>query len=172
MSLNAISHKHEIYHALTQVLTNDRNIQGNRSNGVITDSKTRSWHERKKLSLTSAKILIVEDDEISQVALSWMLSSLGCNSIIAKSGRQAIEMYENDFDLIFLDIGLPDVTGVGVCMAIRSQEHLKHIPIIAITACEEMKDECLAVGVDEFVAKPLSLDKCEEILLRWLGGNN
>jgi len=113
-------------------------------------------------------ILIVEDNKIVQANIKNMVLSFGCEVSVADTGHEAIEMYQKNHDLIFLDIYLPDMTGFGVYMAIRSQESIRHIPIIAITADENKKDECLAIGFDEFIVKPLSKQKCQEILIRWL----
>lgn len=168
MSLTATNNKQNENSALPQALLVEQYLQDDKGNGKKINSKTSSLKQNKKLDFSSAKALIVEDEEVSQAALSSMLISLGCRISIAKTGRQAIDMYKDNYDIIFLDIGLPDVTGVGVCMAIRSQEHFKHTPIIAITAHEEMKEECLAVGIDEFITKPLTPGKCKEILVRWL----
>lgn len=172
MSLTATNNKQNKKNVLPQTLIVEQYFQNDKSNGKKRNLKTRLSTQNKKLAFTSAKVLIVEDEEISQVVLSSMLLSLGCKINVAKTGRQAIDMYQDNYDIIFLDIGLPDVTGLGVCMAIRSQEHLKHTPIIALTAHAEMKEECLAVGIDEFITKPLTLAKCKEILVRWLSARN
>lgn len=118
---------------------------------------------------TVSKILVVEDDAVCATAIASMLQSFGFQVDIVKTGKEAISLFQNNYDLIFLDIGLPDMSGLGVCMAIRNQEQTKHTPIIAITANLEVKDECLSVGIDQFITKPMNLETCKSILQRWLG---
>ncbi len=118
------------------------------------------------------KILLVEDDIVALKILEANLMTLGCEIEIATNGQQAITMVANKYDLIFLDIGLPDISGLGVSLAIRSQEQNNHIPVIAITALnKDITNDCLSVGIDEVFIKPISLEQLKAILQRWLVGN-
>jgi CheY-like chemotaxis protein len=115
------------------------------------------------------KILLVEDSTVVQKIITQFLKILGCVVDIAADGHQAIAMYKNGYDLILLDIGLPGISGLGVSIAIRSQETLKRIPIVAITiSADSVRADCLSVGIDEVMQKPISLEQIKQILLRWL----
>ncbi len=114
------------------------------------------------------KILVVEDVEIAQKMAKITLVGLGCSVDVAEAGQKVLEMFkENEYDLIFMDIGLPDISGVEVTKEIRKIEDKKsHVPIVALTAnCDESyKTICLEAGIDDFMLKPLTKDNALTML--------
>lgn len=111
------------------------------------------------------KILLVEDNpiiqKINRIFLEWMCFDVD----IATTGKEALHYYENDYDLILLDIGLPDISGIEVCRTIRQNEQTQHIPIIALTAYGDfIKEECVNAGVDDFAVKPLLFDELHRLI--------
>lgn len=108
-------------------------------------------------------ILLVEDDRLNQKITQSMMLQLGYDLEIASTGEQAIDMFhQKKYDLVLLDIGLPDIDGVDLAKIFRREDktHSRHTPIIAITAHarESDKNNCLAAGMDEFVSKPIMMD--------------
>lgn len=118
----------------------------------------------------SSKILIVDDEYFSQVVSSGMLDRLGYQSDIATSGLHALAMIkEKSYDLILMDCMMPEVDGLETTARIRKYEishHKEETPIIAITAnaIRESREECISVGMNDFIAKPLQLDRLKSVL--------
>ena len=92
---------------------------------------------------------------------------LNCQVEVACDGKEALSMMCCEYDLIFLDIGLPDMKGTAVCRQIRSKKG-QHLPIIALTACDVFKEECYEAGCNEFVLKPIALPAFRRLLDKWL----
>jgi len=102
------------------------------------------------------RILIVEDEASFSEALAFLLTKEGFETAIAEDGRQAINMFNADgADLILLDLMIPEVSGVEVCRAIRTQSQ---VPIIMLTAKDAEIDKVvgLELGADDYVTKPYS----------------
>lgn len=114
-------------------------------------------------------ILVVEDAEIAQRAARSAIESLGHKVDVAKTGAEAIGCCrEQHYDLIFMDLGLPDMDGFTVTETLHNQGNgAKFItPIIALTVhdTEEFKVNTRQVGMSDFIAKPLTTEKIEEVI--------
>ena len=102
------------------------------------------------------KILIVEDETSFSEAISFLLGKEGFESEIAENGRVALELFKNNhYDLILLDLMIPEVSGIDVCRAIRTTSP---VPIIMLTAKDSEVDKVvgLELGADDYVTKPYS----------------
>ncbi len=102
------------------------------------------------------KILIVEDEISFSEAISFLLGKEGFESQIAENGRVALELFKkNHYDLILLDLMIPEVSGIDVCRAIRTTSP---VPIIMLTAKDSEVDKVvgLELGADDYVTKPYS----------------
>ncbi|MSO16852.1 MAG: response regulator transcription factor [Candidatus Planktophila sp.] len=102
------------------------------------------------------KILIVEDETSFSEAISFLLGKEGFDSEIAENGRIALELFKkNHYDLILLDLMIPEVSGIDVCRAIRTTSL---VPIIMLTAKDSEVDKVvgLELGADDYVTKPYS----------------
>jgi two-component system alkaline phosphatase synthesis response regulator PhoP len=118
------------------------------------------------------KVLVVDDEPHILLILEKVLKKHGCDVYKAENGEKALKIlkHQNDFDIIILDIMMPDVNGIEVCRHIRSNPELKDKPIIMLTADrdERDKEECLNMGVKEYITKPFSpkslAARIEEIL--------
>ncbi len=105
--------------------------------------------------MAKKKILIVEDErKISEVVKSY-LEMEGFTAVIAETGNEALQRIKEDFDLIILDLMLPDIDGETICSSIRE---FSDIPIIMLTAksSEEERIKGLGIGADDYVVKPFS----------------
>ncbi len=117
------------------------------------------------------KVLVVEDNPINQKITKIMLEQVGCRVDIADCGEKAIQKMDEDYDMVFMDIGLPDIDGFETTTQIRSlqQPRSKHTPIVAVTAhvFSEDRERCFQVGMDEVIAKPILREDLLSILNRW-----
>ena len=105
------------------------------------------------------RILLVEDNEINQVVAQSMLQEAGHTVVLSGNGRIALETLENEsFDIILMDVHMPEMDGFEATAAIREQELVSgaHIPIVALTANVMLEDQqrCLEAGMDAYVPKP------------------
>ena len=111
----------------------------------------------------------MEDNSIAQKIARSLLRQIGCHVDLAENGHKVLELWKNnEYDLIFMDIGLPDIDGYEVTHHIRVQEltNENHIPIIALTAhnSEDNKKRCIEAGMSAVLTKPLTMKKCTDIL--------
>lgn len=117
-----------------------------------------------------ARVLVVEDNLINQKVASALLQQLGCVVDIVDNGEAALRKFQDGYDLIFLDIGLPDMDGFAVGAKMRElEEEGEHIPIVALTAHVFAQDRkrCFDVGMDEVMAKPVMREDLIAVLRRW-----
>ncbi len=120
-------------------------------------------------------VLVVEDNEINQVVAQRLLEKLGCKVDVAADGLEALYTWRaNTYDLIFMDCQMPGMDGYEVTRAIRSEPAGSKIPIVALTAnaFQEDIDRCLAAGMTDHIAKPVSAAGLLEVLERYLGGQH
>lgn len=118
----------------------------------------------------SRDILLVEDNHFNQMLAIELLEKLIENPriLIAGNGREAIELAANkQFDLIFMDVKMPVMDGFAATKAIRATGNTT--PVIALTAnaTPEEREKCLAIGMDDYLSKPISLALLEEKIRFW-----
>ena len=118
------------------------------------------------------RILVAEDDGISQEVTGLLLTEVGLVFDIAKDGMAALRMASQcHYDLILMDMQMPDMDGLAATRAIRRMPgHNAMVPILAMTAnaFAEDRDQCLAAGMNDFVSKPADPDTLYDTLLKWL----
>ena len=107
---------------------------------------------------SSLRILVVEDDRICQKLATAVLERSGHIVTIAENGRAAVKQVEvTSFDLILMDVMMPEMDGLEATRIIRRREKetgARVVPIVAVTAASD-RESCLAAGMDEFIAKPI-----------------
>ncbi len=127
-------------------------------------------HDKELLDWSEKTILIVEDDEYSFKFLETTFSETEINIIYANCGEDALKAFKNtpNIDLILMDIQLPDKDGLQVTKEIRKVN--KKIPIIAQTAfaMSEDKNNCIIAGCNDYISKPIILDKLLEMVKCYL----
>lgn len=129
---------------------------------------------REELAKTSFNpyILLVEDDLIVQQIHRRKLEDFGCTVDSAVNGKEALDKCKNQYNLIVMDWGLPDLDGITVCKQIRKYEsnnHLSHVPIVMITAylqTSEMHQTCSNAGINQVFEKPIIDDDTWTNLLK------
>jgi len=120
---------------------------------------------------TNSNILVVEDDKIAQMAIKYLIKEIENSVDVADTGKKAIELLKkNEYDLIFMDIGLPDINGIEVAQLIRT-ELKKVMPIIALTAHNDKnkRNICIQKGMNDFIEKPITKEKILIIIKKYLG---
>lgn len=132
-------------------------------------SKLNVSTETKINTKALAQILLVEDQEIAAQVVKKMLSNMNCAVELVKDGNTAFAKAKTgSYDLIFMDIGLPDISGHEVTKLIREWESAldKHTPIVALTAHVDTEDKqkCIEIGMDAVLSKPLMKDTAFDIL--------
>jgi CheY-like chemotaxis protein len=114
-------------------------------------------------------VLVAEDNAVNQQLAVRLLEQEGHSVAVAANGRQVLEALDRDsFDLLLIDIQMPEMDGFEATAAIRSSERItgEHLPIIAMTAYAMSgdRDKCLAAGMDGYVAKPIRKPELLEAL--------
>jgi two-component system sensor histidine kinase/response regulator len=124
-------------------------------------------------SAWGARVLLVEDSPVNLEVCVTILESMGCAVETATNGLHAIDRYAGgQFDLIFMDCQMPEMDGYDATTEIRRLEAISHrrTPIIALTGnvIEGARERCLAAGMDDYLAKPFTLDQMRAMLAVWL----
>jgi len=104
-------------------------------------------------------LLVVDDDAINRDVLTRRLTQQGHHVRTASSGQDALRlMREKDFDLVLLDVVMPDMDGYEVLHRIRSDDQLRHLPVIMISVVSEMQSvvRCIQAGAEDYLAKPFN----------------
>ena len=115
--------------------------------------------ELRNEAATTAKILVVDDNEQNLELLQAYLEELDCQTVTALDGLQALEVVAKDKpDLVLLDIMMPQMSGFEVCKRIKANPSTQDIPIIMVTALNEFGDieRGINSGTDDFVSKPVN----------------
>ncbi len=117
------------------------------------------------------KILLVEDNNVNQMVATRMLQRIGYIADIASNGREALEAVENiTYDLIFMDISMPEMDGLTACSLIRSNKELKRQPVIIAMTANAMhgdRENYLKVGMNDYISKPVNIDDLKIIIEKW-----
>jgi PAS domain S-box-containing protein len=117
-------------------------------------------------------ILVAEDNEINQKVILQQLMLLGLTADVVSNGLEALKLWASgDYGILFADLHMPKMDGYELTAAIRTSEGGKsHIPIIAFTAnaIKGEEDHCRAVGMDDYLSKPVQLVSLRKTLKKWL----
>ncbi|MFZ3285619.1 MAG: EAL domain-containing protein, partial [Telluria sp.] len=119
------------------------------------------------------RVLVAEDNRTNQMVAAGMLAMNGCACEFASNGREALEAVRNgDFDLILMDCSMPEMDGYEATAHIRAHEEGsgRRTPLVAMTANTQRGDaeKCLAAGMDDYLAKPITLVELRRKLEQWL----
>ncbi|HEX4044378.1 MAG TPA: response regulator [Gammaproteobacteria bacterium] len=130
--------------------------------------------DKAQHKLFHANLLLVEDNDIARNISKIILKQFGCEVQTTASGKEAFNLVmKNDYALMIVDIGLPDIQGDELTRMIREQEKAqgkKHLPIIGLTALtfDKTKEECLKAGMNMVIRKPLTYDATKDFLNQFL----
>jgi CheY-like chemotaxis protein/CHASE3 domain sensor protein len=131
----------------------------------------------REAALEGRRVLVVEDDARNIFALSSVLEPKGITVEIARNGREALQALAQSLkgpgrpiDLVLMDIMMPEMDGLTAMREIRRQGAWKKLPIIALTAkaMRDDQEQCLAAGANDYIAKPLDVDKLLSLVRVWM----
>jgi len=118
------------------------------------------------------RVLIVEDDVRNIFALTSVLEPRGAKVEIARNGKEALEHLSEKpgVDLVLMDVMMPEMDGLDATREIRKRRELQKLPIIALTAkaMADDRDNCLAAGANDYIAKPLDVDRLLSLARVWM----
>ncbi|WP_172656516.1 response regulator [Catenovulum maritimum] len=142
------------------------------SDAVFAQNITQPTDLNLGLRLVDKRILLVEDNPINQTIAQNLLSSEGAHVVVSSGGLQAIEELENsiiEFDLVLMDIQMPDMDGYETTRKIRSNYKFYDLPILALTSnvLNSDKIKCFEVGMNGHIAKPYELNTLVSMILQF-----
>lgn len=119
------------------------------------------------------RVLLAEDNPVNQALAHAMLKRLGLTVAVANDGKEALALAAaQPFDLVLMDCQMPVMDGYQATARLREREagRAEHLPVVALTAnvMEDDRNLCLAVGMDDYLAKPYTAAQLEQTLRRWL----
>jgi PAS domain S-box-containing protein len=127
--------------------------------------------EHQDRAFAGRRILVAEDEPVNQMVIEHLLEDVGLSVDLVEDGKAAVEkLAAADYDLVLMDMQMPEMDGLTATRAIRALPQKAHIPIIAMTAnaFDEDRERCFAAGMVDFIAKPYEPDLVLEKLRHWL----
>ena len=139
---------------------------------VVTPQSGIAAEQALRSEFATCRVLVAEDDWVNQeVALELLRETLNFTVDVAEDGGQALELaLRQRYDIILMDMQMPELDGLGATQAIREIPGFAETPIIAMTAnaFAEDRTRCLDAGMNDFIAKPVNPDHLFVIMLKWL----
>jgi len=127
--------------------------------------------ETEARQMSALRILIAEDNQVNQQVALGLLENLGYRADVAADGFEAVEMLRQyNYDLVFMDLQMPGMDGLSATSEIREMGGERgRVPIIAMTAnaMTSDRDACLAVGMDDYIAKPVNRRALAKLMDKW-----
>ena len=118
------------------------------------------------------RVLVAEDNAISRMLIGHQLRILGCDAVCVEDGEKAAAAWRNEsFSMLLTDLQMPNLDGFGLASVVRSATDRPRMPIVALTAenSPAEAEQCRAVGIDDCISKPITLDALQQVLEKWLG---
>ncbi|PXF59274.1 MAG: hybrid sensor histidine kinase/response regulator [Deltaproteobacteria bacterium] len=144
---------------------------------ILPDKKAEKSQRPETMELSGLRILLAEDNVVNQRMVTRILEKQRCTVTIAGTGKEAVSAFEKEqFDLILMDIQMPEMDGLAATLEIRQQSTINNqqstiqrVPIIAMTghATEEESEKCLEAGIDDFVSKPIKPGMVFDKIQKW-----
>jgi CheY-like chemotaxis protein len=121
----------------------------------------------------SLRVLLAEDNSVNQLLAKRMLEKRGHRVTVAANGREAlVALHKENYDLVFMDVQMPEMDGIEATLAIREMEKAggDHLPVIALTAHAMKGDQerCMAAGMDAYLSKPIRPQELDNLLGKYI----
>lgn len=116
------------------------------------------------------KILVAEDNPINQTLAEMVLGKLGYKIELAGNGKEALEKIRaTAFDLVFMDVQMPEMDGLEATESLRKQDSLKQPIVIAMTAfaMQSDKEKCIEAGMNDYISKPIRIEDIQSLIIKW-----
>jgi len=166
-TLDGVLRKPFTYSGLFDAVMNALGGQYPKKSRLIDESLFPTFHDRQ----LEGTVLLVEDNAINQQVVQEMLESLGLQVETATNGQEAVDMVDlKKYDLVLMDIDMPTMDGYKATELIRKNYPPQALPVIAVTASIAYghKERRIAVGMNNYVAKPINLSVLWRVLSEWL----
>jgi CheY-like chemotaxis protein len=126
--------------------------------------------------LGSLRVLVAEDNPVNQLLATRLLEKRGHRVVVAANGRETLAALEDEsYDLVFMDVQMPEIDGIEATLAIREKEKTtgNHQAVIALTAHAMKGDQerCLRAGMDGYLSKPIRPQELDAILDKYVAGS-
>jgi PAS domain S-box-containing protein len=155
-----------LYDALIEVVHG-----GTRKESKPTEVPIVTRHSVAEKRRQRTRVLLVEDNPVNQLVAAAALRRAGYRPELVNDGAKAIDAHAKEpFDMIFMDVQMPDMDGFQATAAIRKAEgNERHTPIVALTAhaMKGDRERCLQAGMDDYIAKPINLDAMCALVEKW-----
>ena|GEM_PF-924903 len=118
---------------------------------------------------TGLRVLVAEDNMVNQTFISHVLTQLGISYRFADDGLAALQAVDQEnFDLVFMDMHMPNMGGLEACRAILAKPQHKNLPIVGLTAdaIADTREACMSAGMREYISKPFKRSDIEAVLAR------
>jgi len=145
--------------------------EGEKEKTVIKPQILTQYSVREEIK-HSVRILLVEDNPVNQKLATLMLTKAGYHVEVAENGKEAVEKYTvnpSEFDLILMDVQMPEMDGLEATRTIRDKE-FDTIPIVAMTAHAMKGDQkkCIKAWMNDYISKPIKRKVVFEVLEKWV----
>ena len=126
--------------------------------------------EKPPVLFKGCRVLLVEDNPFNQMLAKEVLEDGGVAVEVANDGREALEKMNESFDLVFMDVQMPEMDGFEATRMIRQEKKYDHVPIIAMTAhaMSGDRDKCVAVGMNDYISKPFYPEQVFKLLAEYV----
>ncbi len=165
---------------IIKILGGTINVQSNKSGGTMfsVNIPTKKAVGLEALKIVAApqksstiKILIAEDNKINRMLIGKLLEAQNYELLFAENGKIAVDTLKKnkDTNLVLMDIHMPVMSGLEATKIIKSDDEIKHIPVIALTASvlKEDMNLCTKAGMDDFLEKPIQIERLYQLIEKW-----
>ena len=152
-------------HAQRRNQSSYRYTHRNDSDAILEELINFASESENMKGISPVKVLIVEDTEICQKIALYMLSKPDYLAEVVATGKEALEKYPQGYDVLLLDLGLPDMSGLDVCRHIRKKIGDVTTPIIAYSAnSDSFHEECVEAGFSQVLLKPTKREILDQVI--------
>ncbi len=141
----------------------------NRNTNSVSEAPAVARTKPGEMSLLSGHVLLAEDTEMNQLLIKNYLTKMGAEVSVANNGQEAVELAEKEeFDLIYMDMQMPVMSGIEAIEVLRKQGYTKPIVVLTANATHDDRDSCAKAGSNDFLTKPIVRNTLYDMSARYL----